>query len=198
MWYKQDILVIIIENDNINWGKFEFSDYINKRKVVFNHRPNIRKLCMDFWKLWKYNGDEILVSIRNSYYHKVTAGRYALRSWSTFYFWWILPTFKIMSLLLFNSFFILLHYTILKFNVSIYPIVHEKLQKSLRGTVSFTIPTKLHLTMCTRAHIRNERQLSRKRKALWNPQFLFCKSYEEIYCIMRICRAKRSIYLEKL
>jgi hypothetical protein len=49
-------------------------------------------------------------------------------------------TYNIMSPFFFNSFFILVQYIILKLNVSSLPPVYEKIQKSLYGTVHFTVP----------------------------------------------------------
>lgn len=48
-----------------------------------------------------------------------------------------------MSLLFVKSFFMRLHYRILKFNDSSDPIAHEKFKKFFCGTVRFTVPIKL-------------------------------------------------------
>lgn len=57
----------------------------------------------------------------------------------------LLITLNVMSHFLFNSLFKRVNCIILKFNISRYPIVYEKIRKSLYGTVLFTIPTTVCL-----------------------------------------------------
>jgi hypothetical protein len=52
-----------------------------------------------------------------------------------------------MSPLFLNYFFILVQYIILKLNVSSHPPVYEKIQKSLYGTVRFTVPAAWWLSV---------------------------------------------------
>jgi hypothetical protein len=56
-------------------------------------------------------------------------------------------TYNIMSPFFFNSFFIHVQYIILQLNVSSHPPVYEKIQKSLYGTVRFTVPEAWCLTV---------------------------------------------------
>lgn len=62
-----------------------------------------------------------------------------------------------LSLIYFNSFFIVLHYKTLNLNISIYHLIHPNLQKSSYGTVSITDPATLCVSLfCALPHLPSQ------------------------------------------